>query len=327
MIVDAFTHILPPVCADKFANLAQGEARNFLASVARIPALVRLDDRFRVTDGIEGYKQVLTLSAPPIESLAQGAVGRDFARLANDEMAAIVQRYPDHFVGFAASLPMDDVDSALVEAQRAVNDLGGLGVQVFTNVNGHGLDTAAFEPFWETVAAARWPVWVHGGRSSTTADYLDESASSYGLWQSLGWPYEMALFMARMVLSGVSGRYPALRFVVHHGGGMIPFFGQRVGRQGQGLGRDVLSQLKGFYADTTVNGVQHVVQGVVDFFGTGHVLFATDMPFGPDQGLANLHGNLAAIERLPLPVIEKQQILSGNAQHLLARQCCGNVSP
>src|SRR5438128_7252791 len=110
---------------------ASGPASYMQKRTAGVPCLYDLDERFRVMDRFEGYVQVLTLSSPPVEALGEPALTRDLARLANDEMADLVRRHPDRFLGFAASLPMNDPDAAVREADRAIADLGALGVQIY----------------------------------------------------------------------------------------------------------------------------------------------------------------------------------------------------
>ena len=187
-----------------------------------------LDARFRSMDAVDGYAQVLTLCLPPIEQMARGVQALDLARLANDRMAELVSRYPERFVGFAASLPLDDIDSSLRELDRTADELRILGVQVFTNCNGRSMDDLRFEPLWQRLADLGRSVWVHGARQPTTPDYAGEDGSRYGLWAALGWPYEMGMFAARMVASGVLDRYPTLPFYLHHSGGMLPTFSRRV---------------------------------------------------------------------------------------------------
>src|SRR4029450_12579979 len=88
-----------------------------------VPMLHDLAVRFRVMEQFPEYQQVLSLPTPPIEIFATPAQAVDLARIANDNMAELVERYPDHFVAFTAALPMNDPDAALVEAQRAVTEL------------------------------------------------------------------------------------------------------------------------------------------------------------------------------------------------------------
>ncbi len=66
----------------------------------------------------------------------------EFARIANDGLAELVAKYPDRFIGFAASLPMNNVDASLKEIDRAVSELGARGFQIYTNVAGKPLDAA-----------------------------------------------------------------------------------------------------------------------------------------------------------------------------------------
>src|SRR5690242_123074 len=247
-------------------------------------------------DKLEGYQQVLTLATPPLEQVASGTTLRDLARLANDETAELCRRYPDRFLGFAAGLPMDDPDAAIEELERAVNDLGALGVQIFTNVNGHALDEPRFEPLFQRLSQLDKTIWGHGARSFAYPEFVGDEQSKYGLWLALGWPYEMAMFMARIVIAGVLDRYPDLRILTHHGGGMIPTFGQRVGPGPIGfqgpehqsefevfgrLQKSPVEYFKLFYADTTVGGVARTIRASIDFFGIDHVMFGSDWPFGP----------------------------------------------
>jgi len=43
--------------------------------------------------------------------------------MANDEMAALVSKYPDRFIAAIACLPMNDIDAALKETDRALTEL------------------------------------------------------------------------------------------------------------------------------------------------------------------------------------------------------------
>jgi predicted TIM-barrel fold metal-dependent hydrolase len=108
------------------------------------PALVDLDLRFKTMDKFEGLKQVLTLAAPPIEYAVSPKDAVDLARMANDEMAELVNKYPDRFVAAVASLPMSDVDAFLREAERAIKDLKFKGIQIFSSINGKPLDSLDF---------------------------------------------------------------------------------------------------------------------------------------------------------------------------------------
>ena len=324
--VDAFAHILPRGYLDKLerhleTSLTGEQLRYYREGVFRFnDALTDLDARWRAIEPLSDYTQVLVLAVPPIEEVGAPEVAADFARLANDEMAELVVKHRDRFVGFAAALPLNDVEASLREMDRACRDLGALGVQVFSNVQGVPLDDPRFEPLFTQVEELERTVWLHPTRSATFADYPSERRSHYGLWWSLGWPYETAAALARLVYSGVVERHPRLRVIAHHGAGMVPHFSARLG-MGPGfrqvkddLPRPPLEYFKRFYADTALFGAPHAVRCVLDFFGPDHVLFGTDMPLGPPE---SVEATIKDVDSCDLVESDRAAVYAGNAIRLL----------
>ena len=82
--------------------------------------------------------------------------------------------------------------------------------------------------FWaRTAVRSGSPARIHPTRSPAWSDYPVEARSKYGIWWSLGWPYETSVCMARLVYSGVFDTYPGLRVITHHAGAMVPHFAGR----------------------------------------------------------------------------------------------------
>jgi predicted TIM-barrel fold metal-dependent hydrolase len=326
--IDAFAHILPPSYARRLESIVSGPGVSdrilgFRPWIHEDPALVDLDARWRAVDPFGDYVQVLTLAVPPVDQLGGPGVARDLARAANDELAELVGRYPDRFAGFAAALPMNDVDAAVAELGRAMGELGALGAQLHTNVGGAPLDDPRFEPVFATVTRLGGALWIHPTRSEVWPDYPAESRSAYGIWWSLGWPYETSVCMARLVYSGCFDRHPGLRVITHHAGAMVPHFSGRLaspledpGRAAimAGLSAEPLDYFRRFFADTALFGNAHAVRCAVEFFGAGHVLFGTDMPLG---GPTVVGDTIADIEALGLPEADTAAIFAGNARTVL----------
>src|SRR5690606_590706 len=108
----------------------------------------------------------------------------EFARIANDDMAAIVQQSPHKFPAFVAALPMNNVPAALQEMYRAINQLGARGIQLTTNINGRPLDDPEFFPVFERATKTHGvPIWMHPFRPASQADYPTEEKSKYEIWQ------------------------------------------------------------------------------------------------------------------------------------------------
>ncbi|HEX6796296.1 MAG TPA: amidohydrolase family protein [Ktedonobacterales bacterium] len=324
--IDAFAHILPRAYLERLERQLEKtmdprQLAYYREGVFTFdPVLTDLDARWRAIEPYgDGYSQVLVLAVPPLEEVGPPAVAAEFARLANDEMAELVRRFPDRFVGFAAALPMSDVEAAARELDRALTQLGALGAQLYTNVLGVPLDDPRFEPLFTALEEAGRAVWLHPTRSAAWADYATESRSDYGLWWSLGWPYETAAALARLVYSGHMERHLRQLVIAHHGGGMVPHFSARLA-MGPGyrqvkdtLPLPPLDYFRQFYVDTALFGAPHAVRCVLEFFGPQHVLFGTDMPLGPANAV---EATIADIDAAGLSSEDRAAVYAGNAVRL-----------
>ncbi len=328
MKIDIYTHMMPP---KYLAALRKKVSSGFslLEMIDATPALWDLDIRFKIMDKHSDIRQVLTFAIPPVEAVSDPREAADLARRGNDDMAEIVAKHPDRFAAGVAMLAMNNMDEALKETDRAINDLGLKGVQVSTNVNGKPLDLPEFMPLYEKMAGHGLPIWIHPRRDETVPDYETESSSKYRINAALGWPFETQVAMARLVFSGVLERYPGLKFITHHCGGGIPFFTERIkefsrhrgdpGRETHlaGLSRAPIEYFRMFYNDTAVTGFTPALMCGYALFGAEHILFGTDMPFGREQGAPSIEETLQAIEEMSITGPEKQMILGDNAMKLL----------
>ena len=332
MKIDLFCHILPPRYFDRMTAISARGAY-MQKRIREIPVMVDLDLRFTMMDLFGDYVQVLSLAAPPIEALAGPDATPDLARLANDSMAEIVARHRDRFPGFIASMPMNNVDAALREIDRAVTDLHAAGIQIFTNVNGRPLDDPEFAPIFERMASLDRPIWMHPSRTASFADYAAESKSKLELWWTFGWPYETSVAMGRILFAGYFDRFPDLKVITHHMGGMIPYFAGRIGPGLDQLGvrtddEDLTVYLKRlqkrpydyfkmFYADTALFGARDAMECGLKFFGADQVVFASDFPFDPEKGTFNIRETIKDVDNLPISDADRRKIYEGNARRLL----------
>jgi len=329
--VDIFTHFFPAGYYKKMLELA-GAHKDMGKRVRNIPALRDLDVRFRVMDEFGEYQQVLSMPSPPLEALAAARDQIDLARIGNDGFAELVAAHRDRFPGFVASLPMGDPDAALAEARRAIDQLGACGVQVFTNVNGAPLTTAAYLPLFDLMAGYDRPIWMHPARGADVADYRTEERSQFEIWWTFGWPYETSVAMARIVFAGLLEKHPKLKIITHHMGGMVPYFEGRVGHGWDQLGtrstdtdyrelrrtlaRRPVDYFRLFYADTALFGAAAATRCGLGFFGADRTVFASDTPFEPQPGVY-IRETIDVIDRLDITDDERARIYAGNALALL----------
>jgi aminocarboxymuconate-semialdehyde decarboxylase len=328
VLIDAYAHIVPPRFAERVERLIAERGlgdrlKLFAPWLHEDPVLTDLDARWRLLEAFPDYRQVLVLGVFPVGELGPPELTHALAREVNDELAELVRAHPDRFAGFAASLPLNDPDAAVEELERSRRELGASGGLVQTNVAGRPLDDPRFAPLFARAEALDAALWLHPTRSPVWPDYPTETESRYGIWWSLGWPYETAVAMTRLVFSGRMERHPSLKVITHHAGGLIPHLSGRLDTvqaedQREAFAhtfqRPVLEYFRAFYADTAMFGAPHAVRCAVEFFGPDHVLFGTDMPLG---GPAVIADTVADLRGLGLAAADELAVLGGNAQRLL----------
>jgi aminocarboxymuconate-semialdehyde decarboxylase len=329
MKIDVFNHIITPRYHERRLALAPPQLR--LQDAERLlPTLFDLDARLRVMDGAGGdYVQILSTANPPVEVMADRDGALELSRIANDEMAELVARMPERFVGAAACLPLNHVPAAIEELDRAVRQLGCCSVQIYTEVLGRPLDDAAFAPLFDRIAELDVPILLHPVRGPDRADYPSDPASRFDTWRIMGWLYDTVSAMTRLVFSGLFDRHPRIKIVTHHLGGFVPYATGRIEegydkylaaararKEDVPLARHPHDYFREFYADTiTIGSVPALTCGLA-FFGADRVLFATDMPFDTVGGRKYVEIALAAMEALDAPAAVKRKIFEENARRL-----------
>ena len=321
--INMFTHIL----TDKYRKaLYRKVQRNIFTEDLEkhhnaIPTIFDMELRFKTLEKYEGFREVLTLVTPPVEVVAPKDA-LELSQIANDEIAELVAKYPDHFVAGVACLPMNDMDNALREAERAIQVLKMKGVQIYTPCNEKPLDSPDFFSLYELMMKYDLPIWIHPSREANIPDYKGESISKYRIFQTVGWPYETTVAMVRLVYSGVLEKYPSLKIITHHCGGMVPFFSGRLSGEGVqrlnesagvniSLSRPPIEYFKMFYADTAMSGYSTpALMAAYPFFGAEHMVFATDFLFGVES-------KIDSVDQMIIPDADKHKICEGNAKRLL----------
>jgi aminocarboxymuconate-semialdehyde decarboxylase len=308
MKIDIYAHILPEKYRINLMKeiVALANSREMANRANR-----ELEIRLRLMDRFPEVLQVLTLSLPPLddETGIKPKKAVQFAKSVNDELAEIVGKHPDKFVAAVACLPLNDMEAALEETDRAIKQLGFKGVQLFARINGEQLDNPKYRPLYEKMAKYDLPIWIH----PVSDEKLDEPL--------FGWPFATSLAMLRLVNSGIFNDFPDIKFIVHHCGAMIPCFQGRIKwlhPLGLGLGHKVRNpeeHFRNFYTDTATYGNTPALMCGYDFFGADHLLFGSDAPLGPSYGVTL--ETIKSVERMNIPEGEKEKIFLQNAMKLL----------
>jgi predicted TIM-barrel fold metal-dependent hydrolase len=224
--LDVHAHYLPEPYRQALERAGHGQPDG----MPQIPAWsaaghVALMDRLGIAAAL------LSVSSPGVH-LADGAATRELAREVNEAGRRAVVDHPGRF-GLLGSLPLPDVDAAMAEITRCVDDLEVDGFVLLTHVG----DTYLGDPEWD-------PVFAELDRRG--ARVLIHPTSPV-CWEhtSLGRPRPMLEFLfdttravVNLVLNGVIARHPGLRVIVPHAGATLPVIADRVAAFSLALGVD-----------------------------------------------------------------------------------------
>ncbi len=338
MKIDIYSHIIPKKCMDMIYEHTNNMKFPMLEAV---PTLTNLEDRFRIMDRFGDLMQMLVPSGDPLELILEPKVAAELATIYNDELAELVLKYPDRFAAAVAILPLSDIEVALQELDRAINELRFRGIFLQTPIYSRledknqtvvtkSLDSPEFVPLYERMVKYNLPIWLHPYRVQGVPEYSSETKSRYQIWHVFGWPYDTTAAMTRLVFSGILEKYPSLKIITHHAGAMVPFFEQRIeggyafnemrfGRRRRHveLSRSPLEYFRMFYADTAIGGSTPGLMCAYAFFGAKRLLFGTDTPYDVQIGYRSVKRTIESIERMDIPPEEKTAIFEGNARELL----------
>ncbi|GAA3774601.1 amidohydrolase family protein [Plantactinospora mayteni] len=323
--VDIHAHVILPDCLPLVDGLMAPEMEPFsyfggdetnAYQVEHVRAIMpqATDPETRIADMDRMGIDVQAISVAPAGFFywADPELGRELAQMQNDNLAKIVSDYPERFVGLA-TLPMQDVRSAVEELERCVTEYDFRGVEINTNVLGMDLDDRRFRPFFAKAEELDVVVLLHPNGFTG-----GERFRKYYLTNVIGNPLDTTVALTRIIHGGVLEEHPGLKLVAVHGGGYLPFYSSRMdhayevrpeGRHH--ISRPPSSYLKQVYVDCLVFDAPHL-EFLVQQMGADHVVVGTDYPF--DMGHYDPLGQLDATR---LGEDERAAIRGGTAARLL----------
>jgi len=235
------------------------------------------------------------------------------AAVQNDEIAAVVDRHPDRFLGLA-TLPLQDPQRAADELKRAMAALGLRGAQIGSNVNGKNLDDPALEPVWTLANELSAFFLIHPHGEILPGDRL----KAYYMRNFVGLPFETTIAGAALVFGGVVERFPNITFCLCHGGGFVPYQAGRfihaweVRQEAKArLKNSPEESLRRLHYDTIVHAPV-ALKFLIDSVGPERVLLGSDYPF--DMGNLDCVARVAALDA---PQKVRDTVLGTRAAQLL----------
>jgi aminocarboxymuconate-semialdehyde decarboxylase len=322
-VIDIHNHVTPRRFVDAIEREGVWHTLGPDIGELHIPAFsISAEDRIAQMDAIGVDVHVLTVNTDFFRYELEAGLARTIADECNDELLGMMRSFPDRFTGLA-SVPLQDVPSAIDVMTHAVTDLGFRGITLGDHVEGVTLDDPRFSPFWAAVEELGAVVFFH----QCSATVVASRTRRYGLPNVIGNLADRAITFATLVYGGVMDRYPDLKICLGHAGGYTAFGAARMDKGWHAgamenmpefddgrtfLERAPSGYLSRFWYDSCTYTEQNL-RFLIDVVGSDRVVLGTDYPapmMEPDpvrwiQAMDSLTDE------------EKDAVLSANATSLL----------
>jgi aminocarboxymuconate-semialdehyde decarboxylase len=240
------------------------------------------EERLKDMDAQSIDVQVVSIHTPFFGYHLDASQGARLASEVNDEIAGMTRQWPTRFAGLA-TLPMQDVKTAIAELERAVTKLGLKGAELDTQVNGEQWDEAKFRPFFKAAEAMGAVLFYHPQPQN---NFLRDRIARHGLANSVGVILDDAIVTAILICGGVLEDCPNIRICIAHGGGPACYAMGRMDRAWHGrphlrnTPQPPSAYQKRLYYDTVV-GSEEALRFLLDRVGADRVVLGSDWPFVP----------------------------------------------
>ena len=320
-VIDVHAHFLPDCYLSALAGAGLATLDRGMPIPKWSPELA-----LAVMDRAGIDKALLSVSSPGMTPFDPATQAR-LARAVNEEGARLAGSYGNRF-GALASLPVGDADAAVEEIGYAIDHLCLDGFILETNHRGVYPSDPQMAPILAELDRHGALVLLHPTTPDCPHCGIGASHPAVPTRPSplVEFPFDTTRAVTEMLYSGTFARYPAIRFVLAHAGGTLPFLAQRISgfaahpAAGVAPGvtpATVARQLATLWYDTALSATPAQLFGLRQLVGPERILFGSDWPFSPEPVVVE---NLSALRASGL--LEKNElsaVLGGNAARLLRR--------
>ena len=267
--IDVHHHIAPPAYSAALKSMMRGHAK--WSPQASIEDM----DKSGIATSIT------SLINPGMQAWSGDVEGaRKMAREANEYAARLARDYPGRFGSFA-SIPFPDIEGSLREIEYAMDTLKADGIYLWTSYGGKLLGDPDFFPILEELNRRKLVVYTHPATPACCAKVMP--------WISINaieGPVDTTRTMISLVFQGGAHRYPDIRWIFSHSGGVTPFLLSRFERHmidakdaKEKAPNGPLHELRKFYYDTAQGNHEGALLALLKLVPPSQVLYGTDFPF------------------------------------------------
>jgi len=267
----------------------------------------------------------VTLFSPRASAMAHhlgdGEVSKLWSRACNDLIKRVVDLYPDNFIG-SCQLPQSPgtpISDSIAELERCVDELGFVGCNLNPDPSGGHwtsppLTDRAWYAFFEKMVELDVPAMIHVSSTcnpnfhATGAHYINADTTAF----------------MQFIQGDLFRDFPAIRFVIPHGGGAVPYHWGRYRGLADMLGQPPLAEhvMRNVFFDTCVYH-QPGIDLLFEVIDIDNILFGSEM-VGAVRGIDPETGQYfddtrRYINNLDLTDEDRGKVLSGNIRRVYPR--------
>jgi len=316
MLIDVHAHYLPDdylALLERLGDPTAAGARRAYAHLLAGGTGKDLDARFAMMDEAGVDRQVLSVG-PAVPYFEREDTAVEAARAANDTYAAIVARFPKRFTAFAA-LPLPHIDASIREMERALDGLGMAGVTMGISALGRMVTDPAFEPIYAELDRRRAVLFLHPAGSGCCSPFI----ANHGLTWPIGAPMEDTIFVTHLIIRAIPSRYPAIKIIVPHMGGLLPLVVDRLDHQkhffAAGAPEPPSATVQRLWYDTVGHGSTAALRCAHQALGADRLVYGSDYPF---QLHEEYRLSVTYVRDAGLPAGDVEKILDRNGTTLFS---------
>jgi predicted TIM-barrel fold metal-dependent hydrolase len=214
---------------------------------------------------------------------------RKLSRAINEYGAKLVRDHPGRF-GLFATISPPDTDGSLKEIEYAFDTLKADGIGLLTSYQGKYLGDASFAPVYEELNRRKAVIYVHPWAPTCCANVVPGIPVG-----SIEYATDTTRTIAHLVFTGMSQKYPDIRWIFSHSGGTLPFLTQRFIQQQKvqkhaHLPNGPIPEFQKFYYELAQGNTKAQLAALFELVSVSQVLYGTDFPY---RDGAEVNGGIA----------------------------------
>ncbi len=273
-IIDIHHHYLPDFWRDEARQwlLANGSGADAILNWSPQRSLEEMDKAGIAT-------AYLSVTSPGFD-FGHPVAAAPLCRRCNEYAAGLRHDHGERFRFFIAA-PLPDVDATLAEIRHGFDALGASGVGLMTNYGGRYLGDASFDPVLQELDRRGAIVHVHPTDAPCCRGLVPDIPTP-----TMEFAVDTGRTVASLLWSGALSRYPRIRWVFSHGGGILPMvYGRLISgakynpKLAERVPEGAVAALSKLYVDTASLTNAPAFAGAEAWLGSDRILFGTDYPW------------------------------------------------